>query len=174
MTGTVIGGICGLGERQLAVGPLHEKQGVLIIEIVGVALQEMRCQAPRLGEDRFAGTIDGSTADGCGSRAPGAVAVRHPVRVALNDRDVLYGQAETVSCNLRKGDAVPLAMRMAAAQHRDLAVGMDTDGRRFKPAMQAASRRKLPAWTGSGLVQESSDADAHQLALLAQLGLLLA
>src|SRR5438105_6399569 len=79
----------------------------------------MRCQAPRLGDDRFAGAINCRAADGCGSRAPGAVAVRHLVRVALNDRDVLYGQAETVSSNLREGYAVPLAMRMAAAQHRD-------------------------------------------------------
>ena len=82
------------------------------------------------------------------------------------------GEAEPVGGDLAEGDVVALAVRMAAGEHRDLAVAVHAHHRAFPAAVQAAALGEVAARPGAGLVDEAGEADAHQHAPLAQLRLL--
>src|SRR5260370_37468679 len=61
---------------------------------------------------------------------------------------------------------------MTAGKNRDLAVAMHPSPRAFPPAVQAAALGQVSAWARSRLVDERSEADAHQGASPAQFLLL--
>src|SRR5205814_4335633 len=123
-------------------------------------------------DDLVRGAIDRRPGYGHRSRAPSAVAERNPIGVAFDQLNVVDRQPETVRRDLAEGDFMALPVRMTAGKNRDLAIAMHPHHRAFPAAMQAATLGEVAARTRPRLVDEGSEADAHQGASLAQFLLL--
>ena len=87
------------------------------------------------------------------------------VRIALHDVDVRHGAAEAVGDDLRIGGGVGLAVVVAAAEHGDLAAGMDADGGDIPEPHAGTQGGRKPARAGAAGADEGGHADAHQRAL---------
>src|SRR5581483_8074169 len=122
--GAVIGEIGNGSEADGAVGAADAEAAVAVVHVVGGAFQNFGGEAARLVDDLVAGAPDGGAGDRSGTRAPGAVAERNAIGVALDHGDVVDGEAEPVGGDLCKGDVVALAVRVRAGQHGDLAVAV--------------------------------------------------
>ena len=92
-------------------------------------------------------------------------AVGNAVRVALYDLDIGHVAAEAVSHDLRVGRGVGLAVVVAAAEHGDLAAGVDPDGGDVPEPHAAAEGGGQPARPGAAGTDEGRHADPHQHAV---------
>ena len=117
----------------------------------------------------------GDRAGGAGrrSRSAGirAEAVRRRVGVAFLDFDVRGRDAELLGDDLRVGRLVPLALRLGAEARRGLAGGVHADLARVEHL--DPENVEMLRGPGADDFGEARDADAHQLAPLPLLGLLL-
>jgi hypothetical protein len=86
-----------------------------------------------------AGFLDRWQTERDGARPAGAAAFAHPVRVALNDLDILNVDAELLRNDLAVGCRMALTVGLGSDQKGQIAVRADLDGRFF------------PAWKGTGL-----------------------
>ena len=152
--------------------PLTENLPDLPDEVVLGDLEQVRGDLPRLVADLARRHRPGRA--GRRRRAAGvrAEAVGRRVRVALLDLDVRGGDAELLGDDLGVGRLVALALRLRAEARHRLAGRVDP---------QLAGVEHLDAEDvevlgrpGADDLGEARDADAHELALLALLGLLLA
>ena len=93
----------------------------------------------RLGLDLVERLGDRRHADSAGARAVGAHAELHLVGVAVDDRDVLEGDAEARRNELREGRLVSLAVTVRPRQHLDGADRIDSHFGRFPRPTAAPS-----------------------------------
>ena len=119
---------------------------------------------------------DGHRGRGAGdrrrARGVGPEAVRRGVGVAVLDLDVLDREAELLGDDLGERRLVALALGLDADPGQDLAGRMDPDLARIEHLQ--AEDVEVVRRPGADDLGEAADADAHQLAALALLGLLLA
>ena len=94
------------------------------------------------------------------------------VRVALHDFDIRHVAAEAVGHDLRVSGGVGLAVVVAAAEHGDLAAGVDPHGGDIPEPHAAAEGGGKPARPGAARADEGGRADPHQNAVLPEFRLL--
>src|SRR5262245_3022097 len=122
----------------------------------------MRSDEPRLVQDLAGTVVDRGARDRGRARAPGAVAERDLVGIALKKANVLDRQPQAVGRDLAEGDLVPLPVRVTAREHGDLAVAVHAHDGAFPAAVQAAALGEVLARPGAGFVDEGGEPDAHQ------------
>src|SRR5205809_2040214 len=113
--------------------------------------------------------IDGAAADGQTAAAEGANAVLNNGRVTVDDRDIIYVDAQLVSGDLRECRFLALSMRRTSGQDRYLAGWFYA----YRGALPSAGGSRS-RWSDSAYLHISRYANAHQAAFFAGLFLLLA
>ncbi len=114
-----IGGQGDLAERLLLVGALDLVGAVLEHDVGFGRLEKMACDLAALVDHLVQGIDDRGATDRQRARAIGAHAERHLGGVAVDDIDLLHGDAELVGDDLREGRLMALAVAVAAGEHRD-------------------------------------------------------
>src|SRR5204863_7121920 len=153
--------------------PGDERPAVLVDDVLGVGLEHVRGDPPRLGLDPLQRVVDGDGADGGAAAAVGAVAEGRAERVAVLDGDVVESDAELVGHDLRHRRLVPLPERLAAGRDDDLAgqvhayVGALPEA--GTPALAGGSDPRR--WRDTADLDVAREADAEIAALLARLRL---
>ena len=94
--------------------PLTRNAAVDELEVVGVGLHLVRGDLACLLDDLLGGAHDRLPADRERARAVGVHAVRRPPGVAVDDLDVIDGNAEEVARDLAPRRLVTLAVRRGA------------------------------------------------------------
>ncbi len=168
----VIGDVGDFGEAGAAIRAARGEVSLRVVHVGLGAIEDQCREALGFRQHLVGRAADRRAGDGGGARAPGSVAERDLVGVAFDDADVLDRQPEPVGRDLREGDVVALAVRVAASKHRRLAVAVHPDDRALPAAVQTAALGEVAARAGSGLVDEAGEAYSHQHALRAQRGLL--
>src|SRR5690242_8533989 len=150
-------------DLELVVSPL---------DVVLAGLQEVRGELLRLVADLAGGDSGGGAGGGRAAAGVGAEAVGGGVGVAVLDGDVLDGQAQLFGDDLGEGGLVALALGLHADAHDGRAGGVDAD----LSAVEHLDAQDVEGIRGAGAddLGEGGDADAHQLAAGALLGLLAA
>ena len=108
-----------------------------------VGFQQHGAEFLHLGLEVLEGVIERRAADGRAAAAEGADAVLHDGGVAVDDQDVVDGDAELVGDNLREGGFLALAVGRSAGHHGDFAGGLDLDGGAF-PASGGERDARVP------------------------------
>ena len=157
-------------ERALLRVALDVPAALLPREIVRARLEHRRGDQPRLVAHLARDDRDRAAGDRRRAASVGAEPVRRPVRVAVADLDVLGRDAELLGDDLRERRLVALPLRLAADADHRLA-------RRVHPQVGAVVHGQpedvhVLARPGADALGEEGDADAHQLAAGALLGLL--
>src|SRR5437867_7295626 len=157
----------GLGLRRDA---LDLELVVLPFDVVRVRLEEMRGDESRLLADLASRDRCRAASDGRAAAGVRAEAVWRGVGVAFLDRDVADREPELLGDYLRERGLVTLALRLHAQPHHRLAgpVHADLAGVEHLDAEDVELLRRA----GADDLREARDANAHELALFALLGLL--
>ena len=113
---------------------------VLDLDIGFVCFEKMGCNFFRLGFNLVQRLDDGRHADRAGTRTIGAHAHLHLVGVAMDDRDAVDRNAETLGSELGEGRLVALSVRMGASQDLDRADRIDPDLGAFPQSDAGAER----------------------------------
>src|SRR6185437_3476189 len=128
------------------------------------SLEQMRGNLLRLGLDLLHRLDDSGAADGDRSRTIGAHAELHLVGVAMHDRDLADGNAETFRDQLCERCLVALAMAVRAGEDFDGADRVDANFRGFPQADAGAETTdRLRRRDAAGL-DVAGEADAAELA----------
>ena len=158
-------GLQGAGaEIELAVGALHREMPVGEIDIGLVRLQHMGGDLLALGDHLVERLEDRRHADRAGARAIGAHAHLHLVGVAMNDRDIVDRNAETIRDELGEGRLVTLAVAVRAGENLDRADRIDPDLGRFPQADTRTERTHRCRGGDAAGLDIGGEADAAQLA----------
>src|SRR5690606_1420731 len=150
---------------------LHVEPAGLPLQVVLVALEQVRRELPRLVPDLARGNGTGRAGDRRRAAGVRAQPVRRRVRVALLDGHVIHGDAQLFGHDLRVGRLVALALALGAEARDRLARRVDADLARVEHL--EAQDVEVLRWPGADDLGEARDADAHQLAARALLRLLL-
>ena len=168
-----VGGERDLGDGLAAVGrALHEEAAVLPLQVVLAGLQEVRRDLLRLVPDLAGGHGRRCPGHRRGAAGVGAQAVGRRVGVAFLDGDVGDRDAQLLGDDLGEGGHVALALGLDAQAGDDRARGMDPD----LTTVEHLDAQDVEGVGGASTddLGEGADADAHELAPGALLGLLLA
>src|SRR3989449_1842729 len=139
-------------------------------QILGRGLEQMRRDLPRLVLDLARGHCGGGASHRSRPAGLGAEAIGRGVSVALFDLDVFRGNAELLGQDLSVRRLVALALRLRPEARDRLARRVDTD----LTGVEHLESEDVEVLRGPGAddLGEARDADAHQFAALALLGLL--
>ena len=176
LAGEFVGDIGLQGERceiDLLVRALHGELAVLEFDVVGRCLQHMASHLLRLGLDLVERLDDGRHAHRARARAIGAHAHLHLVGVAMDDGDIIDGNAEAVGDQLREGRLVALPMGVGARENLHRADRVDANFRAFPKADAGAQRAHGRRGRDAAGLDIGGNADAAQQSLAGGFGLAL-
>ena len=147
------------------VGALHGELAVLEVDIGLRRLEHMGGDLLGFRLHLVERPGNGGHADRAGTRAIGAHAELHLVGVAMNDRDIVDGNAKAMRDELGKCRLMPLAVAVRAGEHFHRADRIDPDLGRFPQADTRAERTDRLGRRNAAGFHEGRIAEPAQLAV---------